>query len=83
MLSSTLMRDPFDVLRVVRAVDSPILILHGDRDRIIPPRHARRLHAAAPHSRLVFYPMGHNTPPPVQQYWQDIGSFLREAGIID
>jgi hypothetical protein len=77
-----LVRDPFDVLPVARDYDGPVLILHGDNDMIVPPAHARQLHAVSPRSRLIFYPVDHNTLPPEEAYWNDIETFLVEAGII-
>lgn len=77
-----LMRDPFDVLPVVQQYEGPLLILHGSKDQIIPPAHAHRLHEAASQSQLIFYPSGHNDPPPTQRYWQDIRAFLEQAGIV-
>ena len=42
-----LVRDPFDSVAAVKSFTGPILILHGDRDDIVPPHHARALAAAA------------------------------------
>lgn len=77
-----LVRDPFDVTTVLRQFTNPVLILHGTRDQVIPPRHARQNHMAAVNSRLIFYDISHNDPPPLQRYWTDIAEFLIAAGII-
>jgi fermentation-respiration switch protein FrsA (DUF1100 family) len=47
---------------LIAAVGAPVLILHGDADRIVPLDQARALHAAAAEpKRLVVYPGGgHN-----------------------
>ena len=58
------------------------MIAHGDGDRIIKPAHARANHAASGNSRLLWYPMGHNDPPP-RVFWDDVESFLIDARIID
>jgi fermentation-respiration switch protein FrsA (DUF1100 family) len=45
---SLLLRDRFDSLSAITAVKAPILVLHGERDLVIPPRFGRALLAAAP-----------------------------------
>ncbi len=65
--------DPFDNISVVSEFDGPIMIVHGARDSIIPPAHARKLHTAAPHSELEIVPCGHNDCP---QPWPEIYAFL-------
>ena len=78
-----LMRDPYDNLAALRAFDGPVLIMHGRHDRIVPPRHADRLHAASPNSRLVYFNSGHNDFPITStKYWDAVGAFLRQAQII-
>lgn len=75
-----LVRDPFDNLAVVREYRGPVLIVHGDRDRIVPPSHARRLHEAAADSELVLLPHGHNDMP---RAWGAVLEFLRRRGIVE
>lgn len=83
LVPSFMVRDPFDVRSLLARYDGPTLILHGGRDAIIPVQHGERLHEAAANSRLIIYPgVGHNDPPPLTRYWQDIEGFLREAEII-
>ncbi|TDW14916.1 alpha/beta fold hydrolase [Kribbella kalugense] len=36
--------------------DIPVEIMHGTRDRLLPPRHANRMAAELPTARLWFYP---------------------------
>jgi fermentation-respiration switch protein FrsA (DUF1100 family) len=45
---SVLLRDRFDSLSAIGKIRAPILILHGERDRVIPVRFGRALLAAAP-----------------------------------
>ncbi len=73
LVPGALVLDPFDNVSVVSEFTRPILIIHGARDNIIPPAHARKLHAAAPHSELEFVPCGHNDCP---RPWPEIYSFL-------
>jgi uncharacterized protein len=42
-----LVRDRFDSLSRIARVSAPLLILHGERDRVVPVRHGRALLAAA------------------------------------
>ncbi len=59
---------PAAVLRYTLATDaalarvkSPLLLLHGGRDRLIPPEHSDRLARVAPHARvLTVADAGHN-----------------------
>ncbi|WP_454198981.1 alpha/beta hydrolase [Nocardia sp. Marseille-Q1738] len=48
--------------RRIRELRAPVLIMHGDQDELLPPRHAERLYAAAREpKRLVVFPgAGHN-----------------------
>ena len=74
-----LVRDPFDNLPVVSDFDRPVLIIHGERDRIIPAEHGMALDRAARDSELVLLPCGHNDCP-----WQGkrVLEFLRRRGLI-
>jgi len=42
-----LLLDRFDSLRIVAKVRSPVLVMHGTRDRIVPVTMGRTIHAAA------------------------------------
>jgi pimeloyl-ACP methyl ester carboxylesterase len=56
-----LLRDRYDNLAKLRDVDAPILILHGDADRLIPHAHAEQLAASNPAAEFVLLPgRGHN-----------------------
>jgi fermentation-respiration switch protein FrsA (DUF1100 family) len=56
-----LTRDRFDNLSRIGRVEAPVLILHGERDRVIPVSHAHRLARAAkrPCELFVFPDAGH------------------------
>jgi uncharacterized protein len=45
---SLLLRDRFDSISAIGNVGAPILILHGERDRVVPARFGHALFAAAP-----------------------------------
>ena len=57
-----LIRDRFDSLPLIHAIGAPLLIVHGERDRIVPADHGRRLLAAASEPKEgAFLPeAGHN-----------------------
>ena len=59
---SLLLRDRFDSLSAIAKVTAPILILHGERDRVVPIRFGRALFAAAPEPKEAWFPpdAGHN-----------------------
>jgi hypothetical protein len=78
-LPGFLVRDPFDNLDALRGYPGPVLIVHGERDEIIPAQHAAALHAAAPRSRLALEPCGHND---CQRPWLLVREFLLENGLI-
>lgn len=54
--------DAYPSLRRIRKLRTPVLLMHGDQDELLPLRHAERLFAAAPEpKRLVVFPgAGHN-----------------------
>jgi fermentation-respiration switch protein FrsA (DUF1100 family) len=76
-------RDPFDNLAVVRSYAGPVLVMHGKNDNLIPYRHGVSLFRAAKHGKMLTYDCRHNDcPPSWHTFWNDVGSFLKEAGII-
>ena len=74
-----LVRDPFDNLSLVRDFARPLLLLHGERDEVVPVEHARSLHAAAPGSELHVLPCGHNDCP---RPWDTVLAFLASHGLL-
>ena len=79
-----LVRDPFDNLSVVKSYPNPILIIHGNRDEVIPYRHGRTLYQAARSAKMITYQSGHNDcPPDWNVFWKDIESFLDDNNILN
>jgi fermentation-respiration switch protein FrsA (DUF1100 family) len=76
---SFLVRDPFDNLDVVRRFAGPLLVLHGERDEVIPAEHGRLLAAAGRNAELAFLPCGHND---CDMDWSRVHSFLAKARIL-
>ena len=48
-----MIRDRFDNLTKIGAVEAPVLVVHGTADRLIPPAHGRALSEAAPDGTFV------------------------------
>lgn len=75
-----LLRDRFENLEKIAAVEAPILILHGAADTLIPAAHARALAEAQPRAELAVFPgFGHELA------WREetearMLAFLAEAG---
>ncbi|HIJ57091.1 MAG TPA: alpha/beta hydrolase [Deltaproteobacteria bacterium] len=79
-----LVRDPFDNLSVVKSYPNPILIIHGNRDEVIPYSHGRTLYKAAKSAKMITYQSGHNDcPPDWNVFWEDVESFLRDNNILN
>ena len=74
-----LVRDKFDSVAALRSFKGPTLILHGDRDDIVPPHHARALAAAAGEATLKFMPCGHND---CSRPWVEVRAFLGRNGLL-
>jgi fermentation-respiration switch protein FrsA (DUF1100 family) len=75
-----LMKDRFDSMAVIDRIVTPLAIIHGDRDDIVPIDLGRRLFAAAnePKRLFVLAGQGHNAAldPAV---WRDVVAFLEKA----
>jgi len=75
-----LVRDPFDNGAALAKFAGPILIVHGERDDLIPVAHAHALHAVRPDARLALAPgCGHNDCPPP---WELVRAFLVETKLL-
>jgi fermentation-respiration switch protein FrsA (DUF1100 family) len=66
--SASLVRNRFDNLAKIGRCRSPILIAHGDRDRVIPLSEGQKLYAAAPQPKefLLLEGCNHNDPYPAE-----------------
>jgi fermentation-respiration switch protein FrsA (DUF1100 family) len=73
--------DRFPNLRHVRQVHTPVLVIHGTADAVIPVSHGRRLYEAAsnPKQALWVEGAGHNDLALVagQRYWDALTAFAR------
>jgi len=56
-----LIKDRFDSIAKIGDIQAPLLLLHGERDRVVPVRFGRRLFDAANEpKKAVFLPDGHH-----------------------
>ncbi len=60
LLAPLLVRDHFDNLGVLQRFTGPVLLLHGERDEMIPPAEAEALRGASAGVELHWLPCGHN-----------------------
>jgi fermentation-respiration switch protein FrsA (DUF1100 family) len=78
---AALIPDAYPSLRRIRELKAPLLVLHGDRDDIVPLAHGRALFDAAPGpKRLHVFPgLGHNDLVPLgaKGYAEAIAEWLR------
>jgi fermentation-respiration switch protein FrsA (DUF1100 family) len=59
-----LLRHRFPVRKLMPAITVPVLVVHGEEDRIVPPDHGRAVLDAAPQGRGIFLPgVGHPALP--------------------
>lgn len=66
-------------------LDVPTLIMHGQRDSIVPISHAHRLKQAAAHATLVMFDSDHNDLPSgaeVATYLGAVREHLEQAGVL-
>ncbi len=68
-----LVLDPWDNLDQLEGYRGPLLVVHGERDTIIPPSHGRLLLDAVPGAEWVGLPCGHND---CARPWEAILEFL-------
>ena len=57
-----LLEDRFESLARIRAITEPLLVMHGDRDFVVPQRFGRQWFEAANEPKQGFWPhgLGHN-----------------------
>ena len=70
-------RDSYDSLEAAARLERPVLVIHGDRDTIIPVEHGRRVAAALADSRWVeIEGYGHNDLLGSARVWDEMRRFL-------
>jgi len=83
-LPPAFVNDPFDNLTAIGRYEHPVMILHGTEDRLNPPDHALRLHAAARMGtlRMLDGVAHHDCPPDWVGLWTECEPFFRDAGLM-
>ena len=73
-----IVRYPLRTDQALPRVAGPLLLIHGERDELIPPSHSQRLAALAAQARLVIVPgAGHNDIDATPQYRDELAAALR------
>lgn len=75
--------DPFDTLEVVEALDVPVLVVHGERDEVIPFEHGKRLAKAARNAEFVTHAGGHHLMTDQVAFWRAVRTLFQRAGIFE
>ena len=75
---SLLLEHPFDSLAHAPGIETPLLVVAGERDRLIPPAFSRRLHDAwaGPKRWALIADADHNDIHARPGYWPAIRDFL-------
>lgn len=77
-----MLRHRFDSLARAPGIRAPLLTLAAGGDRVIPPRHAARLHEAwaGPKRWREIAGAGHDDIADRDEFWAEIGAFLARRG---
>jgi len=72
-----LIKDRFDSIAKIGDIKAPVLLVHGERDRVVPVRFGRRLFGAANEPKQgVFLPDGHHNDLPEHGLMSEVLAFL-------
>ena len=84
IIPTSFVPDAYPSLRRIRDIECPVLVMHGDRDDIVPVEHGRALFEAAPEpKRLHLFPgAGHNDllSRAGREWAQTIAGWARDIG---
>lgn len=84
MAPKLLMRNRLDSLAKIHDYHGPLLVSHGDRDRVIPFKHGQRLFAAANEpKRFITIPGGRHNDPQTPEYYDALDAFLATYRLRD
>lgn len=80
-----LLRTRYDVQEKIRSIKTPLLVLHGDRDEVVPFEQGKLVFAAAPEPKMFFTitGAGHNDTFLVggERYYQQLEEFIEWTAI--
>ncbi|QKK03302.1 MAG: alpha/beta fold hydrolase [Pseudomonadota bacterium] len=71
-----IVRDRFRTEDALKALDTPVLVMHGRRDNIIPVAHGRELGRIGAKTRYTEYDANHDLPPDWQDFERDLRAFV-------
>ena len=75
---AVLLRYPLRTDEHLPRIQAPVVLLHGDRDTLIPSSHSEALKSRAPQARLVIVPgAGHNDLQEFDSYLGEVQAALR------
>lgn len=78
--TSWLLRFRFDNARWLKAIDSPILILHGSNDEVISSKEGKSLASVSEKARFVEIAQAHHNDLSLSmEYWKALGEFLSDV----
>jgi fermentation-respiration switch protein FrsA (DUF1100 family) len=80
-----LLRTRFDAREKIQKIKVPLLVLHGDRDDVVPYEHGKRVFEAAPEPKKFFTIPGatHNDTYVIggERYFQQLKEFINGASV--
>ena len=81
---SSLLKHPFDSLAHAAAIEAPLLVFAGERDRLIPPEYSQRLHDAwaGPKRWRLIPGADHNDIHTGPGYWPAMREFLASVAPV-
>jgi len=78
-----LLSDRYDTPQAMSTFGGPVLIIHGERDQVVPVAHARRLKNAIPQAKLFIGDFGHSDLPLDEgQYWPLLRQFFEQHYLV-
>jgi fermentation-respiration switch protein FrsA (DUF1100 family) len=77
-----LVRDRYDTVAALETMDVPVLVLHGERDNIIPVAQGRRLGRSGPRTTYVELDCNHDLPADWPSFERTIRGFLCREGFL-
>lgn len=77
-----LITDPFETLSVVESLDIPVLVVHGERDEVIPFEQGKRLAKAAKDADFLPHAGGHHLMTDQVAFWRAVRKLFVRAGIF-
>jgi fermentation-respiration switch protein FrsA (DUF1100 family) len=78
-----LLADKYENDKTLATFDGPVLLLHGNRDTLIPIKHSRKLDTIAANSQLVDFDSNHNDLPLMsEKFRESLRAFLTENELI-